>query len=203
MNYKVDPGLYALGEPNADSPVLVSANYKLSFDALRSALPGRNFWILVVDTDGVNVWCAAGKGTFSTEELVSRIESSGLTRLVSHRLLIVPQLAAPGVAAHRVRELSGFKIKYGPIRSKGFARVCRSKVQSDSGDASQDLPHNRESCFDSGGTGGSPERGRSPDPIVFSSRRIDRIRGVLDQCHKSWHFCRVGHAKRRDSAERS
>jgi hypothetical protein len=118
MNYKVDPGLYALGGPNADSPVLVSANYKLSFDALRSTLAGRNFWILVVDTDGVNVWCAAGKGTFSTEELVSRIESSGLTRLVSHRLLIVPQLAAPGVAAHRVRELSGFKIKYGPIRSK-------------------------------------------------------------------------------------
>ena len=85
MNYKVDPGLYALGEPNADSPVLVSANYKLSFDALRSALPGRNFWILVIDTDGINVWCAAGKGTFSTEELVSRIESSGLaqTRVAS------------------------------------------------------------------------------------------------------------------------
>ena len=118
MNYKVDPGLYALGRPDAESSVLVTANYKLSFDALRSALPGRNFWILVVDTDGVNVWCAAGKGTFSTEELVSRIESSGLTQIVSHRRLIVPQLAAPGVAAHRVRELSGFKVKYGPIRSK-------------------------------------------------------------------------------------
>jgi hypothetical protein len=118
MNYKVDPGLYALGAPDVDSQVLVTANYKLSFNALRSALPGRNFWILVVDTDGINVWCAAGKGTFSTEELVNRIESSGLTQLVSHRQLIVPQLAAPGVAAHRVRELSGFKIKYGPIRSK-------------------------------------------------------------------------------------
>jgi hypothetical protein len=118
MNYRVDPGLYALGNPDADSQVLVTANYKLSFDALRSALPGRNFWILVVDTDGINVWCAAGKGTFSTEELVSRIESSGLPQLVSHRRLIVPQLAAPGVAAHRVRELSGFKIRFGPIRSK-------------------------------------------------------------------------------------
>ena len=116
MNYKVDPGLYALGEPGPDFPV-VTANYKLSFDALRSALPGRNFWILAVDTDGINVWCAAGKGTFSTEELVNRIESSSLAQLVSHRRLIVPQLAAPGVAAHRVRELSGFKIKYGPIRS--------------------------------------------------------------------------------------
>ncbi len=118
MNYKVVPGLYALGEPDTESPVLVTANYKLSFDALRSALPGRNFWILVVDTGGINVWCAAGKGTFSTEELVSRIESSGLAQVVSHRRLIVPQLAAPGVASYRVRELSGFKVKYGPIRSK-------------------------------------------------------------------------------------
>jgi hypothetical protein len=118
MDYRVDPGLYALGEPDFDSEVLVTANYKLSFDALRSALPCRDSWILVVDTDGINVWCAAGKGTFSTEELVSRIESSGLTRIVSHRRLIVPQLAAPGVAAHTVRELSGFRIKYGPIRAK-------------------------------------------------------------------------------------
>jgi len=95
MNYKVDPGLYALGEPNPDSPVLITANYKLSFDALRSALPGRNLWILVLDTDGINVWCAAGKGTFSTEELADRIESSGLERIVSHRRLKFLSLARP------------------------------------------------------------------------------------------------------------
>ncbi len=133
MNYKVDPGLYALGDPNPNSPVLITANYKLSFDALRSALPGRDLWILVLDTDGVNVWCAAGKGTFSTEELLSRIESSGLARIVSHRRLIVPQLGAPGVAAHRVYELSGFKIKYGPIRSKDLPTFIdqRFKATSD------------------------------------------------------------------------
>ena len=79
MNYKVDPGLYALGAPDADSPVLVSANFKMSFDLLREALPGRNAWILVLDTDGINVWCAAGKGTFGTEELagMDRSERAG------------------------------------------------------------------------------------------------------------------------------
>ncbi len=118
MSYKVDPGLYALGEPRSDSPVLVTANYKLSFDALRSALPGRSLWILVLDTDGINVWCAAGKGTFSTEELLARIESSGLDKLTEHSQIILPQLCAPGVAAYRIHELSGFKVKYGPIRSK-------------------------------------------------------------------------------------
>ncbi len=115
MDYSIDPGLYALGTPDQESPVLVSANYKMSFDRLRSSLPGRNLWILVLDTKGINVWCAAGKGTFGTEELVKRIESSSLKEVVSHRSVILPQLGAPGVAAHTVKKLSGFGVRYGPI----------------------------------------------------------------------------------------
>ena len=117
MDYAIDPGLYALGSPDGKSPVLISANYKMSFDELRKALPGRSAWILVLDTDGINVWCAAGKGTFGTEELVMRIETSGLKDVVDHRDLILPQLAGPGVAAHRVKKLSGFTVHYGPIKA--------------------------------------------------------------------------------------
>lgn len=117
MGYTVEPGLYALGTPDKNSPVLVTANYKMSFDKLRRALPNRNLWILVLDTKGVNVWCSAGKGTFGTMELVTRIKLSGLERIVSHRELILPQLAAPGVSAHEVKRLSGFKVIYGPIRA--------------------------------------------------------------------------------------
>jgi len=118
MHYVVEPGLYALGTPDEKSPVMVTANYKMSFDRLRVALPGRNVWILVLDTKGINVWCAAGKGTFGTLELVSRIDSSGLMQIVSHRELILPQLGGPGVAAHEVKKLSGFKVIYGPIRAE-------------------------------------------------------------------------------------
>ncbi len=118
MDYAVDPGLYALGSPDEGSPVLVTANYKMSFDRLREALPGRNLWILVLDTDGINVWCAAGKGTFGTGELVRRIKASGLADCVRHRDLILPQLGAPGVSAHLVRKLSGFKVHYGPILAR-------------------------------------------------------------------------------------
>ncbi len=117
MRYTIDPGLYALGNPNEQSPVLVTANYKMSFDRLRERLPGGNAWILVLDTGGINVWCASGKGTFGTRELVGRIKSSGLEKVVSHRELILPQLSGPGVAAHLVKKLSGFKVNYGPIRS--------------------------------------------------------------------------------------
>ena len=118
MNYAVHPGLYALGEPDENAPVLVTANYKMSFDCLRQALPGRNAWILVLDTKGINVWCAAGKGTFGTNELVYRIEASGLKKVVSHRKIVLPQLGAPGVAAHQVKKFSGFKVHYGPVRAR-------------------------------------------------------------------------------------
>ncbi|PKN19167.1 MAG: acetyl-CoA synthase subunit gamma [Deltaproteobacteria bacterium HGW-Deltaproteobacteria-6] len=117
MDYAIDPGLYALGQPDSKSPVLVTANYKMSFDYLRQAIPDRNAWILVLDTKGINVWCAAGKGTFGTEELVRRIELSGLAKVVGHRIIILPQLGAPGVAAHQVKQLSGFKVNYGPVRA--------------------------------------------------------------------------------------
>jgi CO dehydrogenase/acetyl-CoA synthase delta subunit len=117
MSYKVKPGLYAVGNAGPGSPVLVSANYKLSFDSLRRELAGLDAWILVLDTKGINVWCAAGKGTFGTDELVRRIEDSGLARIVSRRLLILPQLGAPGIAAHEVTKRTHFRVSYGPVRA--------------------------------------------------------------------------------------
>jgi hypothetical protein len=118
MGHTVEPGLYRLGNPTPESEVFVSANYTLSFDALRSALAGRDAWILVLDTKGINVWCAAGKGTFGTDELVRRIALTGLPQVVSHRRLILPQLSAPGVSWPEVLRRSGFLVEYGPVRAR-------------------------------------------------------------------------------------
>lgn len=117
MDYRVPPGLYGVGTPSGMSPVFVTANYKMSFDMLRRELSSLDAWVMVIDTLGINVWCAAGKGTFGTEEIIKRIGTTGLSRVVSHRTLILPQLGAPGVAAHEVRTRSGFKVIYGPVRA--------------------------------------------------------------------------------------
>ncbi len=116
-HYRVRPGLYAAGRPDRSAPVLVTANYKLSFDAVRKEVAGRSVWLLVLDTLGINVWCAAGKGTFGSEELVRRVRETNLSQVVGHRTLVLPQLAAPGVAAHEVRALTGFRVVYGPVRA--------------------------------------------------------------------------------------
>lgn len=117
MSYMVPAGLYALGNPAAADPILVTANYKMSYDSVRQALVGRNCWLLVLETYGINVWCAAGKGTFGTGELVNRITSSRLANIVSHRRVILPILGAPGVSAHEVARRSGFSVSYAAIRA--------------------------------------------------------------------------------------
>lgn len=114
--YRISPGLYAVGRPTDQSAVLVTANFKLTTDHLRKTLSGIDAWILVLDTKGINVWCAAGKGTFSTAALVRQIRVSGLEAVVSHKRLIVPQLGATGVSARQVRKESGFTVVFGPVR---------------------------------------------------------------------------------------
>lgn len=120
MKYRVSPGLYAAGEPDESSPVLVTANYKLSFDKLRRELNGIDAWILVLDTQGINVWCAAGKGLFGTVELVNKIRTLGLDKIVKHRRIILPQLGAPGIHAHAVKKATGFTVAFGPVYAQGI-----------------------------------------------------------------------------------
>lgn len=130
MNYKVETGLYSIGKPDSNSPVLVSANYKMSFDMLRKELIGIDAWLLVLDTKGINVWCAAGKGTFGNRELQDRIAIVQLEKVVSHRTVVLPQLAAPGISAHEVLKSSGFKVLYGPVKAKDIKEFINSGMKA-------------------------------------------------------------------------
>jgi hypothetical protein len=131
MNYYVNPGLYCTGNPDSNSPVLVTANYKMSFDSLRKELSGLSAWILVLDTKGINVWCAAGKGTFGTKEIIDRIDKVKLSSVVSHRTIILPQLGAPGISAHEVAKHSGFKVVFGPVRARDVKVFIATGLKAD------------------------------------------------------------------------
>ena len=132
MRYSITPGLYCVGSPDKDSPEMVSANYKLSFDALRKELNGINTWVLVIDTRGINVWCAAGEGTFSTDEVINRVKLTGLEKVVNNRELILPQLSATGVNAKKVKKGCGFKVVWGPIRAMDIKRFLDAGKKAES-----------------------------------------------------------------------
>lgn len=126
MDYMVPPGLYAVGAPSAESPVVVTANYKMTYDALRRSVAGCDVWVLVLETYGINVWCAAGKGTFGTDELVKRVTVSGLSKVVSHRRLLLPILGAPGVAAHKVKSRCGFAVSYAAVYAEDLPKYLEN-----------------------------------------------------------------------------
>jgi hypothetical protein len=102
----------------------------LTFDTLRKNLTALDCWLLILDTKGVNVWCAAGKGTFGTDELVNRIEEAGLSDTVEHRKLIIPQLGATGINAHEVTKRTGFTVVFGPVRAKDIKEFIEADCKA-------------------------------------------------------------------------
>ena len=130
MSYLVPPGLYAIGQPDDGSPVLVTANYKMSYDLLRGSMRSENIWLLVLETYGINVWCAAGKGTFGTGELVRRLELSGLAQVVSHRRLLLPIMGAAGIKAIEVRKRSGFEVQFAALHIQDMQEYLHNGMQT-------------------------------------------------------------------------
>ena len=127
---RVVPGLYRVGEPTPSSPVVVTCNYRMTVDLVRRDLGGVDAWLLVLDTHGINVWCAAGKKTFGTDELVRRIFATHLADYTEHETLVLPQLGAVGVAAHKVRQLTGYRIVWGPVRSEDLRAFIEAGNQA-------------------------------------------------------------------------
>ncbi len=126
----VVPGIYRLGNPTPSSPLLVSANYLLSFDILRSSLKEIDAWILVINTSGINVWCAAGKGSFGTEEVLAKMEEFNVSSLTDHKKIILPQLAAPGTSAFKISKTTGFKVIYGPVLARDLPEFLENNCKA-------------------------------------------------------------------------
>jgi NAD-dependent dihydropyrimidine dehydrogenase PreA subunit len=121
LPHRAPTGLFAVGRPDEGSPVLVTANFTLTVKRLRRALVGQDCWLLVVQTEGINVWCAAAGGLFNENRVIDAIKVSRLARRVAHHALILPALAAPGVDREAVEEATGFRCRFGPVEARDIA----------------------------------------------------------------------------------
>jgi ferredoxin len=126
-------GLRRVGSPGPGSPVLVTCNFDLTVKRLIRALRGMNVWLLVAQSKGVNVWCAAGGGEFNTHSVVSALKTSELQGKVNQRTLILPPLAAPGVRADDVEKQTGWQVTWGPVRAKDIPRYLAEGCRRDEG----------------------------------------------------------------------
>ncbi len=118
-----------IGNPDQQSPVLVTCNFYLTVRRLFRRLKGMNAWLLVADSRGVNVWCAAGGEDFNAHSVVSAIKTSGINDLVDHRKLILPSLGAPGIKAKDVEDQTGWTVQWGPVRIEDIPAYLESGRQ--------------------------------------------------------------------------
>jgi NAD-dependent dihydropyrimidine dehydrogenase PreA subunit len=122
------PGLRRVGTPGPDSPVLLTCNFTLTVRRMLDTLKGRDLWLLVADSHGINVWCAAGGGHLTHHDVIAVVRSSGIAELVSHRHLVLPQLAATGVERRIVEERTGFDVSWGPARLEELPAYLDAKM---------------------------------------------------------------------------
>ena len=118
--YAIEPGLYYTGERyDRQTPLLVTANYFLSVFLVVRRIRNFNARLLVIDTDGINVWCSAGKEKFSNEEITKQLDRYDRSLLTDDKrvTLILPKLSLAGV---RLRELRKSHIRpvIGPVYAK-------------------------------------------------------------------------------------
>jgi len=108
-------GLVEIGHPGPDSPVFLTCNYHLTVQRVKKSLKGMDCYLLIANSRGVNVWCAATGGLFTHHDVISVLKISGIEARVNHREVILPQLAATGVEARVIREKTGWKVHWGPV----------------------------------------------------------------------------------------
>lgn len=110
------PGLRRIGSPGPEAPVLLTGNFALTVRRVVRALEGRDAWLLVADSDGINVWCAAGGGHLTHHDVIAVVRSSGVLDQIAHRELVLPVLAATGVERRIVERRTGLRVVWGPAR---------------------------------------------------------------------------------------
>ena len=117
LPFPCETGLIRIGDPDPTSPVLLTGNFQLTVERVKRALRGIDAYLLVANSRGVNVWCAATGGHLSHHDVVSVLKTSGIEHLVNHRTLILPQLAATGIEGRIVHRKTGWRVVWGPVRA--------------------------------------------------------------------------------------
>jgi ubiquinone/menaquinone biosynthesis C-methylase UbiE len=123
----IEPGIYRSGNPDNNSPIIVTANYEYTYIKVMRDLKNIDAWVLCIDSNGINVWCAARGGDFGNKQLLNAIEATGIEQITKTKTLILPQLSAGGVSVPQLPKKFPFKIKYGPVWSNKIKEYIKNK----------------------------------------------------------------------------
>jgi acetyl-CoA decarbonylase/synthase complex subunit gamma len=112
---QVDPKLYEVGSADADSPLLITTNFSLTYFSVSGEVEGSGVpsWLLVADCDGQSVLTAWAAGKFDAEKIAKTVTASGIGDRLTHKKLVIPGHVA-GLSGEVEEELPGWTIMVGP-----------------------------------------------------------------------------------------
>ena len=116
--FRKETGLRIFGSPDENSPVFVTSNFDLTVKRVSKYLKQLDCYLIIAQSGGVNVWCAAAGGSFTENSIISAVEISRIGSRVKHRTLILPQLAAAGINTKVIKKETGWDCKFGPVYAK-------------------------------------------------------------------------------------
>ncbi|MBI5049377.1 MAG: acetyl-CoA decarbonylase/synthase complex subunit gamma [Nitrospirae bacterium] len=126
---QVEQKIYKLGEPNADSPLLITTNFSLTYfivsgEVENSKIPS---YLAVMDCEGLSVLTAWAAGKFTAGKIAQFIKESGIENQVKHRVLIIPGMVAI-LSGALEEKLEGWKIVVGPREANALPTFLKSKT---------------------------------------------------------------------------
>jgi len=112
---QVSPGLYEIGNPKPESPLLVTTNFSLTYFSVAGEVEGSGIpaWLLIADSEGMSVLTAWAAGKFDAERIAKAVNTMGVLDKVSHRKIIIPGLVS-SISGDLEEELPGWQILVGP-----------------------------------------------------------------------------------------
>ncbi len=121
-------GLVRIGNPGRNSPVFLTGNYCVTVERVKRVLEksGIDCYLLIANSRGINVWCSAAGGHFTNHDVISALKTSGIERLVDHRRVVLPQLAAAGIEAKVIGERTGWSVIWGPVYAKDIPKFVEN-----------------------------------------------------------------------------
>ncbi len=112
---QMEPGIYEFGEPTADSPLLTTTNFSLTYFSVAGEVEssGKPCWLLVCDSEGMSVLTAWAAGNFDAEVIAKMVKQFNIEEKIAHRRIVIPGLVAV-ISGELEDELSGWEVLVGP-----------------------------------------------------------------------------------------
>ncbi len=126
----VTQGIYEIGAPNENSPVLITTNFSLTYFIVSGEIEGSRIpsWLLIMDTEGLSVMTAWAAGKFSGDAVASFVKKSGIADKVAHKRIIIPGYAA-SISGDMEEELPGWEIVIGPRDASLIPKFLKEMVK--------------------------------------------------------------------------